>query len=588
MSSLNRSSLLQNSLFRVVAGTGVVLCLLAFFHSFRLDDDSFAHFCVSIDAVGNHNWRALITDTWNKPIPGLLYGFTGQFGIEVARLASVLVSIMSAILVYRVAVNRLGGSDIFPPITAIAFYLCQSAVFPQSFLTMTELLAAFFLALGLFLLDKNRPLWAFISFGLMPLARVESVLFVGWLFAGISLVYLTRGRWSLVGVGRVVLWNFLGLIPFVFWWAAGWAVTGSLSWMPSGYVYLREFTPAGILSVNALTALPVVLGIPLLVLFIGGLFSLRTHERRAIATGNLLVSPLLYGVILIQFLFLSFYVVYPRGSGFTDIAVGALNPRNFNTVAPVITLFVFAGAASLVRSLPVAEHGAQSFRWNTVLALAAILIVGFFFFQLQFPFRPSMQMLVLRLFQQLALLAGFVVLLVILVRKVSVENGGIDSARARWMTLVAIYCILCVPLMDPVFWYPLRMNDRKLQAQEDFRAWYSSNAASAHTQVLQDMNGKLDVFCGARRGSMIWVYADMFPDTMKRLAPGSLVLLETDASHTPRNRYPHKLLAELESGRYNERARSSIVNPLAGWEKLFQKLTPRNDPVGWLVYEKNR
>ena len=140
--------------------------------------------------------------------------------------------------------------------------------------------------------------------------------------------------------------------------------------------------------------------------------------------------------------------------------------------------------------------------------------------------------------------------------------------------------------MDPVFWYPLRINDRKVQAQEEFRDWYSSNAVPSHANVLQDMNGKLDAFCGARRGEMVWVYADMFPDAMKRMVSGSLVVLESDVSHKPQNRYPRAALTELGSGRYIVRARSNIGKPLAGWEKLVGRLTSRNDPVGWVVYEK--
>jgi len=558
-----------------------VLALLAAFHSPRLDDDSYSHFSVSVEVVSDANLRALVSDTWNKPVTALAYGVTGQIGLFPSRLVSAILAVITAFLVYRIAVVLFSCEDLMYPFTAIAFFLCQVSVFTQAFLTMTELLAAFFLAFGIWCYQKNKMALAFLSIGFMPLARVESVLVVAWIFPVLFLTRLKLTGWTRDGILLTVLYGALGMLPFSVWWLCGWLYTGNPSWMSADYVYLRSFDLKGLLCVNAFNALPAVLSAPLLTLFILGFIRLPTLLANRQKSASVAPIPIvLYGVVLIYFVFLTIFVVYPKGSGFGDLAISALNPRNYNTIAPVLAIFIFAGALFLFDRQNWIDKKRERLFLLGSITLAGVSIAGFFFFNQQFSFKPPVLMGMLRAIQHGGLLAGFVLVILLCVWKVKSVRAGI--------TCVAIYCIICLPLTDPLFWYPLRCHDRKMQAQDEFGKWFKGAEHKKGAVVVQDMNGRLDRYCGLPAGLTLWTYPGLFQSTIGGLNAGTLVLVETDIWHKPRDRYPKALIGELESDCYKRIASNKTEIPIQHWERSISKLTTRNSPLGWVVYEKIR
>jgi len=87
----------------------------------------------------------------------------------------------------------------------------------------------------------------------MPLARVESLFVAAALFSVMSGALLRAGGRR--AVGRVVMMNVAGALPFALWWTAGFILTGQASWISASYAYLREPFWKHLWSTNAVTGL---------------------------------------------------------------------------------------------------------------------------------------------------------------------------------------------------------------------------------------------------------------------------------------------------------------------------------------------
>jgi hypothetical protein len=255
---------------------------------------------------------------------------------------SVLFVTVTAWLCYFTVIALMPKSRSLGPIMVVAFFVCQVSVFTQAFLTMTELLAACLLMLGLWCLQRRRMMCAFLAIGLLPLARMETCLIVGWLFAVLATSRLRRAGLTGRNILQTLRLCVVGTAPVLLWWLCGWFLTREPCWIPTGYVRLRAFDWDGLLCVNALTGLPAVLSAPQLVLFFLGVVRLPVLLKgREDGCDKHTWLMILYGTLLLHLLFLSAFVVYPKESGFGDHAAGALNPRNYNSIAPVLAIFIY-------------------------------------------------------------------------------------------------------------------------------------------------------------------------------------------------------------------------------------------------------
>src|SRR5262245_58632804 len=68
--------------------SAALFALLGLISGPRLDDDSYQHFAHSVEQVSRLDFTLWLTDLWNKPLPGLVYGVSGLLGLAAARLVA--------------------------------------------------------------------------------------------------------------------------------------------------------------------------------------------------------------------------------------------------------------------------------------------------------------------------------------------------------------------------------------------------------------------------------------------------------------------------------------------------------------------
>ena len=558
-----------------------LLCVFAGVTSLNLSDDSYAHYTISRDVVRNIDWRRFLTDTWSKPIPMLFYGISGQAGIVAARIAGCLVSVLAGFLVWLTFRSVSGRALLLPPVAVAAFFLCQTAVFPQSYLTMTELPSALCLAAGLYFLVKRRLLSAFICIGLMPLARIESCLVTAWAFVIISFFYFRENGANRSVLGRVLLMNVAGFLPFALWWLIGAFLTGHILWFSAEYVYIRPFDLFQVMAVNSATGFSMVLAPPQLLLLVVGLCSLPSLMDDKDGHSRKVFLWTIYGALVIHMIFLSTFVVYPRGSGWGDHAISAINSRNYNSIAPLFAVFIMAGA---VRLAVVAENGIKSlaFLGWSVIAAECLIVGGYAFGKhalgLGGIVLPSLQIL------NQFMLVTFVLLILSAIR----IRSFLPASPEKMIMSIVVFCMICLPLSNPFFWYPLRFNDNKAISQAEFGRWYKQESGVYAPLIIQDMNGTLDLFCDIRGSKVVWSYPAFIEKQLAGAPAGSIVVIETGRGGVPSPRYPEALVKKLQnmSSGYLLVAENGSGLRESAFDKIISKFASRNSPCGWQAYRK--
>jgi hypothetical protein len=570
-------------------GAGLTLAVLALVTSLRPWDDSYAHYAVSVQALHSFDWRSLLFDTWNKPLPGLLFGITGLACISCARLASVIVTIVTGLFLIKVLRRTLPGLDALHPAVWVGFLVCQQAVLPQSYLTMTELLAAFLMVAGLHLWLSERRLAGMLMVGLIPYARIEGMFVAAWCVLCFVVHACVLARRSGRAMGHVFPLAFAGAAPFALWWAAGVCLSGELAWFKAGYAFLRPLTPLrDILLVNALTALPSVITPPQILLLVLGCFGLYVGRRKLFGHASAgLVVGLLLGALVLHLGFMSAIVVYPKGTVYESIGVSAINARNFNMIAPSLALLMCLGVTFLVR------RGDEGRPWRSIISIlgaaalvSALLILAHAGFN-QRKLGDGFRVLVGLQLRQLTMIgvASLGILCIVLHRAVRLGTTERVTYVSRWACVI---CIVAVPLTIPTFWYPLKGHDHASATQHEFGQWFDRYAdAGTCPLVIQDMNGQLGFFTKHDRPAMPWAYPELMAKEALAAPQGALVLIETDASGAPRSRYPATLLRSLQDdGAFTLMSKSQAVSDVSLLQRWCNLIVPYNRPGGFLVYGK--
>ncbi len=561
----------------------VLLLFLSVFYSEELAEDSYNHFQTSVEVWENRDWKMLVTDTWNRPFPTVFYGILGQWGLIPARWVNVFFTLMTGLLTYKLAGLLLSAQIKEHPWTLVGFFICQLVVLPQSFMTMTELMAAFLLACGLFLYYKHRFFQAFFVLGFLPLARLETSLIMAWIFILFSLEQLQNQCWSKKRWLAVIQWNAVGSLPFLIWWGLGIYYTKSWRWfLESGIsAYLRPWQFSDILKVNFFTGLPGVLSASALFLFLLGCCHLFTSFR-AQPSQSRWFQGVLCGILVIHGFFLSSFVVDPKGSRFGDLAVGAINQRNFNVISPIIALFIFAGAVFLVDLVKQTHRSGWLKRVGIALILTEIALIGFYFFQQALGtgyqkglFKLGLHHLILLVF------CGWVGWNFYAQRRFPQKTKRIPFN----LTTIACFLMISFVLSVPLFWHPLRFYDQQFLAQKELCSWLRTQNQSPR-RIIQDVNSRLDRFCEMPALNAPWAWASTFQKTLRSSLPGSWVILETNGQHQPRSHYPADLLQSLKVRSSFALIKKSENIPTAPWELWLNRISSRNAPTRWVVYEK--
>jgi hypothetical protein len=241
-----------------------LFALLSYVYTPELRGDPIHHFRDAVDAVSQFNIREIVVNVWDKPIPLLLYGIPGLAGLFFARLASVVLVLLTAYFTLNLAQRFIRNMEESPALTVV-FFLMLISVFLQTFVTNTELTAAFVLSFGLYLFYSRKAyLAAFLVTGFLPLARVECSLIMALLFGIFSLELFLNNR-SANGenlfkrIQPIFAYLVIGSAPFILWNAAGAYFTRDIFWLSHGsYANVRPFDLLYIVKHNALTASPMV------------------------------------------------------------------------------------------------------------------------------------------------------------------------------------------------------------------------------------------------------------------------------------------------------------------------------------------
>lgn len=132
------------------------------------DDDNIGRFFMAQMAPEKPEF---FVNTWGRPLAILLFVIPSQFGYWYCAGVTVLLSIGTAYLVYRTAVET-GRPNAWLGVIFTAF---QPIFFATGFSLCTEPIAAFFLAWGVYLFYKKNYVPSSLMLSLTPLARLEMV-----------------------------------------------------------------------------------------------------------------------------------------------------------------------------------------------------------------------------------------------------------------------------------------------------------------------------------------------------------------------------------------------------------------------------
>jgi hypothetical protein len=561
-----------------------IFIFLAWSHSWQLMDDSYLHFQSSVNLWKNHLWKDAIIDIWNKPIPILLYGGIGQWGIFFSRLISILLTFATCNILARIIEKIFPLSGANPRLLSFYFFFCQLNVMPQSFLTMTELPAAFLLTVGIYFFLTNRIFWCFFIWGLMPLARVECslIMVVGFCIISIT-TFFCSGR-DLRVWKQVFLLNLVGALPFLSWILLGGYVTGDYQWLwKNSYGWLRTSCLGDWLAINAIIALPNHLSVPLLLGFLMGIWHLPKQVEPKLTSRSTFILTL-YAMLLIHFIFLSSVNVYPA-TDFPGISgVAAINGRNFNVLAPLFMIFITAGYVHLgvILRRPSLELKWKDLIWQMVLPLQ--FLIGMFFCFLQ---SSNVQYPLWRAILKCARLEILLIICFFIIVWFRKKQAQLPMAWWRnYWAIWSLYVLLALLLTQPFFWYPTQSLDHRSISHKAFCDWYRGTNTIV-PRIIQDMNGSLASFCGIETGNADWVWPKQFATEFNQSKPGSLIVFETESQGNIDPRYGNNLLNWLPKNSHIIQVGQFAFPP----EKnrltyLLNRISNKNCVYGWKVYEK--
>ncbi len=150
-------------------------------------DDDLAHYMIARFA-----WRhpELFLNTWGRPSFTILYAPAAALGFVPARLFSALLAGATALAAAHLA--QLHGVQ--RGWLAALLTGAQPELLRQGFSTLTELVFALLLALGLIAARRERWVWLALAAGWLPLARYESLPLV----AIFGVLLLLKGQWRLL------------------------------------------------------------------------------------------------------------------------------------------------------------------------------------------------------------------------------------------------------------------------------------------------------------------------------------------------------------------------------------------------------
>jgi hypothetical protein len=301
--------------------------------------DEIAHVLIS-----KHAWNdpQLLLDAWGRPVNTLLYLIPSRFGLTGARLASVVFSALTVVLVTLI-VRSLGVKRLY---LVPLFLWFQPWFHDFGYAALTPVPFSMLLALSVYAWLRDRPGWAAFVFGLLPLVRWEFLAMLP--VAAVLLAVMLRWREIALLASPIAVYLVLGAV------AGGDAV--SLA------EYLRGASPGsygyGTWSHFFETSAPLI-GAPVLVLAALGIPAAARSRRTA-------------GVVAVWAAFFALEVVAwraGRGAGYVEFVL---------PVAPVLAIMAAVGTEWLL-GRPAGRDGPSrtpAIVRGTIIAGAAVAVLA--------------------------------------------------------------------------------------------------------------------------------------------------------------------------------------------------------------------
>jgi hypothetical protein len=538
----------------------LILCITAFVYTIDDGSDAFQHYLQSLTYLSTFNFKAITLSVWDKPMPIFLYGVSGLVGgIYGARLLSIFLCLTTAFMTLSLVRRRIEGAQDIPGSAVILFILILP-VFLQSFLTMTELIAGFFLAWSLYLyFVKSRPLLASLVAGFLPLARIESSLFLIPILSVFIIleVHERYPHW----LHRVAGMTILSGIPCLLWFSACLLYSGDFFYIAyNGYTFFRPFEFEKYAVHNAITALPSILLPPMLFLALVGIFQV---SRNWFSTSWNRESALLLLCLLIAitfFVFTLMFIAYPPGEPNWERLIPVINGRAYNIVAPVITIFICLGVVKL-RQLGLDVEGYMK-PGDAVRYLIAVWLIGLALIYVcmkQFSINDS------AFSRQTGLYLSIYFATLIL----SLGVIRFKQLRLQIWHATGLLIVLSFIAILPRFYEPTRFNDPNLILQSELTDFVSERFGNEPTLLLQNFAPSIEYFIGKPLVRANWQWPNRFIEEAVRFNGTVLVMIRTEGQEqTPLPVYDENLLEFLK--KFHEVRRSNIVSP-----------------YGWILYQLN-
>ena len=225
------------------------VCVIIIFNGTGDSGDSVLHFLFAQSAP---NHPELYFNHWAKPVFTLLASPFAQFGFVGMKIFNALVVLLTMFFTYKAAEQW----KIKRPIFIVLFIACAPLLIRHTFSGLTEPLFAMFIAWGMYLIARNKWMFACIVISFLPFVRSEGLI----VMTSFGLLLLVRKQW------KYIPWLLLGHVVYSI---AGWFHYKDILWVFTKipYASTNSIYGSGDL-LHFVDQLPFVIGIPA-VFFLG-------------------------------------------------------------------------------------------------------------------------------------------------------------------------------------------------------------------------------------------------------------------------------------------------------------------------------
>lgn len=231
------------------------LCVIAIFDGTGDSGDSILHFLFAESAPQHPE---LYFNHWAKPVFTLLASPFAQFGFVGMKVFNALVVLLTLFFTYQATLNW----NVKRPVFVLLFIACAPLLIRHTFSGLTEPLFALFIAWGMYLVSKNKWLFACIVISFLPFVRSEGLI----VMTSFGLLLLVRKQW------KFIPWLLVGHVVYSL---AGWFHYKDILWVFTKIPYASTTSIYGKGDLlHFVDQLPFVIGVPAVLFLAVGTISL--------------------------------------------------------------------------------------------------------------------------------------------------------------------------------------------------------------------------------------------------------------------------------------------------------------------------